>query len=119
MDSDARYRPLRRAEKTRLHNKDRAPALGARTTNDILVSFDDERAGPAFEPQSHLPASSKVLLFTDHKHLPSIAEGTVAKTALTVYRLKYIERKCYLITSVQMFHRLEHFESRDSFEQEV
>ncbi len=59
-----------------------APFVG----DDLLASFDDDRAGAAFKALAELGRSTQVLLFTHHRHMLDIARSAIGD-GLSVVRL--------------------------------
>ena len=55
--------------------------------DDILVQFDDERAGAAFDALAKLGAKTQVLLFTHHKHLLELARRSIPAESILVHEL--------------------------------
>ena len=55
--------------------------------DDILVQFDDERAGAAFDALAKLGAKTQVLLFTHHKHLLELARRSIPAASMLVHEL--------------------------------
>lgn len=56
--------------------------------DDILIQFDDVRAGAAFEALGMLATRTQVLLLTHHEHLLPLAEQATKKGTLAVHRLE-------------------------------
>src|ERR1035441_8100192 len=50
--------------------------------NDVLLSFDDERAGAALSVLNDLSEKTQIVFFTHHRHLVEVAKkGTAAAAA--------------------------------------
>lgn len=56
--------------------------------DDILVNFDDKRAGAALKVLAELSKKTQVIFFTHHKHLGEIAKDTLPKELLQIHYLK-------------------------------
>jgi len=55
--------------------------------DDLLVQFDDRRAGSALEALRSFGGRSQVILFTHHEHLVSLAETRLGKDGFHLHRL--------------------------------
>lgn len=55
--------------------------------DDVLVNFDDERAGAALACLAELAGTGQVLLFTHHRHLVALAETVLAPSARAMHDL--------------------------------
>ncbi len=56
--------------------------------DDILVNFDDMRAGAAIKVLKELSEKTQVIFFTHHKHLIEIAKNTLPKELLQIHYLE-------------------------------
>jgi uncharacterized protein YhaN len=56
--------------------------------DDILVGFDDDRSRVALEVVGELSQKTQVLLFTHHRHLVQLAEGSLPADVLFVHQLR-------------------------------
>jgi DNA repair protein SbcC/Rad50 len=82
--ADQLYLALRLAAIERhLENGPAVPVI----VDDILVQFDDDRAGAAIEALANLGAKTQVLLFTHHKHLLELARRVVPPESILVHEL--------------------------------
>jgi len=82
--ADQLYLALRLAAIERhLENGPAVPVI----VDDILVQFDDERAGAAFDALAKLGAKTQVLLFTHHKHLLELARRSIPAESILVHEL--------------------------------
>ena len=54
--------------------------------DDLLVHFDDERAGSAIKVLSNLAQKTQVLLFTHHPHLVELARNCLSSECISIYR---------------------------------
>jgi uncharacterized protein YhaN len=55
--------------------------------DDILITFDDERAAAALQALSALSARTQVIFFTHHRHLLELAAGVLDPAAVFAHRL--------------------------------
>jgi uncharacterized protein YhaN len=55
--------------------------------DDILVSFDNERAGAALDVLAELACRTQVIFFTHHAHLVDLAQQRLGDDVLFVHRL--------------------------------
>ncbi len=55
--------------------------------DDVLIHFDDDRAGAALRILAGLALHTQVLLFTHHGHLLQVAEACLEPDRLAVYRI--------------------------------
>jgi uncharacterized protein YhaN len=55
--------------------------------DDVLIHFDDERAGAALQVLAGLAEQTQVLLFTHHGHLLQVAQACLDPDRLAVYRI--------------------------------
>ena len=55
--------------------------------DDLLVNFDDERAGEALRVLSALSENTQVMLYTHHPHLLDVAEGVLGKDGFVRHEL--------------------------------
>ena len=53
--------------------------------DDIMETFDDERAGAAFEVLGKMAQAGQVIYLTHHQHLISIAQGVLGKNRVQVH----------------------------------
>ena len=56
--------------------------------DDVLVHFDDERSGAAFEALSELADQTQIIILTHHTHLVEVARSHVAQGLLEVTELE-------------------------------
>lgn len=59
--------------------------------DDILVNFDDARAGAALGALAELARHTQVLLFTHHRHMVELAAQQLAPADFVTYRLERLE----------------------------
>jgi uncharacterized protein YhaN len=50
--------------------------------DDVLIQFDDARAGATLEALAHLSKRTQVLIFTHHEHLLELAQSRIAASLL-------------------------------------
>lgn len=55
--------------------------------DDVLIMFDDARAGAAFQALAELSRSTQVIFFTHHEHLLELARANVSRESLFIHRL--------------------------------
>jgi uncharacterized protein YhaN len=55
--------------------------------DDILITFDDERAAAALQTLLQLTEKTQVVFFTHHEHLVELAQATLAPEQLCIQRL--------------------------------
>ena len=82
--ADQLYLALRLASLS-VHLDDHEPA--PLVADDILINFDDARAGAALAALADLSARTQVLFFTHHDHLAEIARSCLPNDVLFVHRL--------------------------------
>jgi uncharacterized protein YhaN len=55
--------------------------------DDILITFDDERAAAALQALCALSARTQVIFFTHHRHLLELAAGVLDPSAVFAHSL--------------------------------
>jgi uncharacterized protein YhaN len=55
--------------------------------DDILQSFDDQRAAAAFRGLLHLSETTQVILLSHHEHLLGVLHGSVPSSAVHLQRV--------------------------------
>ena len=61
--------------------------------DDVLIMFDDARAGAALEAFAELSRSTQVIFFTHHEHLLELARANVSSDSLFIHRLTHTARR--------------------------
>jgi uncharacterized protein YhaN len=56
--------------------------------DDLLVSFDDERAAAALKTLADFGSEVQVILFTHHRHVVDLATANLATDVFRVHELK-------------------------------
>jgi len=82
--SDQLYLALRLASLTMYLEKNEAVPF---IVDDVLVSFDNDRAAAALEALAELSTRTQVIFFTHHRHLVDLAEKCLAEGVLFTHTL--------------------------------
>jgi uncharacterized protein YhaN len=53
--------------------------------DDVLVNFDNRRAGATLQCIAELSKQTQVLLFTHHHHIVELAQKSVSSTQLEIH----------------------------------
>ena len=61
--------------------------------DDVLVNFDDERAGATLRELAHLAKKTQVLFFTHHEHLVNSARSLLGEDRMAVVHLERTMRR--------------------------
>ena len=81
---DQLYLSLRLASLEKyLENNEPVPLI----VDDILINFDDERAGAALKVLADISHKTQIIFFTHHHHLVELAKRTVNDEILQLHSL--------------------------------